>query len=60
MDLRDDQETVGMLFTLVNAITDQMITQPKLHDELYAKLPKAKLDGIAARDAKGKAAVEKS
>lgn len=56
MDLRDDPETAGVLFALVNAIADQMISQPKLRDELYAKLPKAKLDGIAARDAKAKAA----
>lgn len=56
MDLRDIPETAGMLFTLVNAIADQMITQPKLRDDLYAKLPKTKLDGIAARDAKAKAA----
>lgn len=56
MDLRDDPETAGILFTLINAIADQMISQPKLRDELYAKLPKAKLDGIAARDAKPRVA----
>jgi hypothetical protein len=48
-----------MLFTLVNAIADQMITQPKLRDELYGKLPKTKLEGIAARDAKTRAAEQK-
>lgn len=56
MDLRDDPETAGILFTLVNAIADQMISQPKLRDELYAKLPKTKLEGIAARDAKSRVA----
>ena len=59
MDLRDDPETAEMLFTLVNAIADQMITQPKLRDALYEKLPKTKLEGIAARDAKARAAEQK-
>ena len=39
---------------LVNAIADQMITQPKLRDALYASLPQAKRDGIEARDKKAK------
>jgi hypothetical protein len=52
VDLHDDVETAGQLFVVVNAIADQMITQPKLRDALYEKLPKAKLDGIAARDNK--------
>ena len=56
IDLRDEPETAGMLFTLVNAIADQMITQPKLRDELYGKLPKTKLEGIAARNTKAQAA----
>ena len=34
MDLRDDVETASQLFVLVNAIADQMITQPKLRDWL--------------------------
>jgi len=59
IDLRDDPAIAGMLFTLVNAIADQMITQPKLRDELYGKLPKTKLEGIAARDAKTRAAEHK-
>ncbi|HZJ13282.1 MAG TPA: DUF4145 domain-containing protein [Methyloceanibacter sp.] len=60
MDLRDDPDTAGMLFTLVNAIANDMITQPRLREELYGKLPKAKLDGIAARDAKSKVTPEDS
>jgi hypothetical protein len=54
IDVRDDPESVGILFTLVNAIADQMITQPKLHSKIYESLPKAKLDGIAARNAKAR------
>jgi hypothetical protein len=60
MDLRDDPETAGMLFALVNAIANDMITQPRLRDELYAKLPQAKLYGIAVRDAKKKVTPEDS
>jgi hypothetical protein len=59
IDLRDNPETAGMLFTLVNAIADQMITQPKLRDDLYKRLPQAKLDGIAARNAKARSTGEK-
>lgn len=59
IDLRDDPETASALFALVNAIADQMITQPKLRDQLYEKLPKNKLDGIAARDAKARATENK-
>jgi hypothetical protein len=54
MDLRDNVETANQLFALVNAVADQMITQPKLRDALYATLPRAKLDGIEARDKKAK------
>ena len=54
LDLRDDRETVGMLFTLVNAIANDMITQPRLRDEMYEKLPKSKLDGIEARNSKAR------
>ncbi|HML28135.1 MAG TPA: DUF4145 domain-containing protein [Hyphomicrobium sp.] len=52
MDLRDDVETASQLFVLVNAIADQMITQPRLRDQLYNSLPQAKRDGIIARDKK--------
>jgi len=58
MDLRDDIEIASTLFTLVNAIADQMITQPKLRDALYAKLPQTKLDAIAERDKRARAASE--
>ena len=52
IDLRDDAETVGHLFALLNAIANEMITQPRLRDEMYGKLPAAKLAQIEARDAK--------
>jgi hypothetical protein len=54
MDLRDDVDIATQLFTLVNAIADQMIMQPKLRDALYDALPQAKRDGIEARDRKAK------
>jgi hypothetical protein len=52
MDLKDDGAIVGQLFVLLNAIANDMITQPRLRDELYSKLPANKLAGIAARDNK--------
>jgi hypothetical protein len=56
MNLQDDIGTATQLFVLVNAIADQMITQPRLRDELYNKLPQSKLDGIEARDKKSRSA----
>jgi hypothetical protein len=58
MDLRDDIEAAFMLFTLVNAIADQMITQPKLRDALYSMLPQTKLDAIDDRDKRVRAAAQ--
>lgn len=52
MDLRDDNETVNSLFSLVNLIADRMITEPKKVSELYNKLPESKRTGIEKRDAK--------
>jgi hypothetical protein len=54
MDLKDDLVIAGALFGLVNSIANDMITQPRLRKELYAKLPASKLAGIADRDAKAK------
>jgi hypothetical protein len=51
-DLRNDQETALALFELVNSIVEDMITRPKKRQELYTKLPKGALDGIAKRNAK--------
>jgi hypothetical protein len=52
MDLRDDVETVGKLFGLVNLIADAMITQPKHVDEIYQNLPEQKKEQIRKRDSK--------
>jgi hypothetical protein len=52
IDLRDDAESVGHLFTLLNAVANDMITQPRLRDELYGRLPAKKLAQIDARNAK--------
>ena len=52
MDLRDDRATAEMLFGLLNLIVEQMISEPKHVEELYAKLPQSKRDEIEKRDAK--------
>ncbi len=52
IDLKDDIETVNMLFKLVNFITEKMITEPNDIDELYRSLPADKLAGIDNRDKK--------
>lgn len=52
LDLRDDIGTASTLFALVNMIVEQMITQHKVVDELYAKLPEKKLLEIEKRNQK--------
>lgn len=52
MDLRDDRDTALQLFSLVNIISQQMISLPKSVEELYLKIPESKRDAIDARDAK--------
>lgn len=56
IDLNDDRETAEQLFTIVNIIVMQMISQPKIVNDMYARLPAAKLQGIQQRD---KAATKK-
>jgi hypothetical protein len=51
IDLRDTPETALRIAELVNLIVDSEITQPKLVDELYARLPAGKKDQITRRDA---------
>lgn len=51
IDLRDDLETANKLFTLVNIITDALITQPKMIDGLFDTIPDTKRAEIAKRDA---------
>jgi len=50
IDLRDDQETAISLFKILNIIVDAMITQPKLIDETYKKIPQTKIEQIICRD----------
>ena len=53
LDLRDDVETANGLFMLMNVIVEDRITRPKHIDEMYAKLPPGKLQGIVNRDRGG-------
>jgi hypothetical protein len=50
LDLTDDVETATSLFGLINAIVDQMISHPKVVDDLYGKLPASKREAIEKRD----------
>jgi hypothetical protein len=50
MDLRDDRQTAGQLFKLINVIAEQMISTPKHVAEVYQKLPPNKLKAIEERD----------
>lgn len=50
IDLRDDLETVGKLFKMVNIIANKMITEPKEIADLYNGLPAGKLQGVKQRD----------
>jgi hypothetical protein len=52
IDLNDDKKTAEGLFNIVNLIADQLISQPKHVEEMYGKLPSAKLDAIAIRDSR--------
>lgn len=54
INLNDDPSAAGHLFLLVNAIANDMISQPRLRDEAYAKLPAGKLAEIEIRDAKAR------
>jgi hypothetical protein len=51
MDLEDDQDTCLKLFTLVNIIVQDRITQPKTIEDIFATLPEGKRQGIKDRDA---------
>jgi len=52
LDLKDDVDTATRLFELVNIITEQMISNPKHVEQLYAKLPEEKRKAIEKRDGK--------
>lgn len=59
IDLKDDRDTALRLFSLVNAIADQMITHPKSVQEMYDQLPPGKLAAIDARNEKATNGVKK-
>jgi len=50
LDLRDDVDTVGALFGLVNYIVEQRISHPKKLEQLYQGLPAGARAAIARRD----------
>lgn len=51
LDVRDNPEIATELFHLVNFIVEDRISRPKAIEELYARLPQNKLEGIRQRDA---------
>ena len=51
LDLKDDIETAGQLFNLVNFIAYSMITKSKEIEEIYNRIPQEKRDAIEKRDA---------
>ena len=50
IDIRDNAETVGYLFHLVNDIANEMLTKPRILNEKYSSLPSEKLEQIDKRD----------
>lgn len=50
IDLKDDVETAGTLFELLNIIVEVMITQPKKVDQIYDKIPQGAKKAIEERD----------
>lgn len=53
IDLRDDRATAESLFRLLNLISENMISEPKHVDKIYATLPPNVLAAIETRDKKG-------
>lgn len=52
LDLKDDRDTAGSLFKVVNFIAEKMISEPKEIDALYNKIPEGKIKQIEERDNK--------
>ena len=48
--MKDDRDTAMRLFSLVNIIAEQMVSNPKHVQELYDKLPESKRKAIEKRD----------
>ncbi|MBF6618766.1 MAG: DUF4145 domain-containing protein [Patulibacter sp.] len=50
LDLRDDAETAQGLFSILNMMVEEAITRPRHLEEMYAKIPERKREGIEQRD----------
>lgn len=50
LDVNDDPAMALTLFELVNLVVETMVTQPRLIDEMYSRLPSSKLEAIDKRD----------
>lgn len=50
INLKDNLEIVHKLFTLINIITEHLITQPKMIGKLYEYLPEKQVESIEKRD----------
>lgn len=50
LDLKDDTKTASALMAIVNIITEQLISQPKMIGDLFSALPEKKREGIQQRD----------
>lgn len=53
IDLDEKSEVAETLFSLLNIIVEQLITQPKKINEIYSNLPQSAIDGINKRDGNG-------
>jgi hypothetical protein len=50
VDLSEDSEITPKMFTFLNLIVDDMITQEKVINSIYESMPQRKKEGIANRD----------
>lgn len=55
IDLTDDRDRAVALFSLLNYIVEQQITQPRELDAIYGSLPASSLEQIERRDAPSEA-----
>jgi hypothetical protein len=51
LSLEDEPELVAALFTFVNLIAQQAITEPRQIEEMFEKMPEGKREAVAQRDA---------
>jgi len=52
IDLKDDVATAERMFSLINLIVQEMISNARMVDEMYSKLPLGALEAIERRDSK--------